>query len=625
MHRGAPVSRLWGSGLLPASLLLLILGGAGLAFGPPQTSLETLKALNDAGLHEVPLEEVLWRENEFLRDETVADFQSSFERSSWPTEGVFDGLDPAAAAADVFHIGKPLFVNSLFDRDDPMPTSGRIDRWLTRMAERTLREWKIDDQQPDYRSWLEQVKLWYWRNALVEAGPVYLVPVLDRRGRCVVMEQNYGWEFTGSANQTTRPCENGDAYLSESDARRLLESAGYAPNQPLRALRPLGGNGYVVPENCMHRKIMEPGDAGVWTDGAFAVDVLHGTLSKVSPRLAENVNHVYPPAEPGEYLLQDERVWLTLHAPFELKPFSCPERVPHSPIEPAAIPAERPPLESRRTAFVPSKARLDAYPTDDFLAAFRKLTYGGPEVSEIAKILSDPTKKKLIAGLNPKASALDALEAGPVLRADSLIKLPEKPDDSLLAPELLTAAARGLQKVYAKWETELSAENARLQTWRRLLINHGPAYFVPLSDPETGRCLAILRVSALHEPLAGGYALAPCESDAPPLTNQEAGERLGRHAASRLRLVMPPRKPADRSPESCDPLYFNGPFWSDGQVAVHAFSGHAYRIEPDGVRLDDPPPPLFGTVAVTMDDEEVPFLHAYLPLSLRPLDCQPPK
>ena len=616
------------SKLLLSLVLSALLTPLAFAFGPPQTALDNLRAINEAGIQQVTEDDILWLENEFLQDETVAGLRTSFENNSWPTEGIFEGLDPAASAADVFHLGEPLFIASLFDRDNPMPTSGLIDRWLTRMARRTLREWKIDDQQTDYLNWLEQVKLWYWRNALVEAGPVYLVPVLDSRGRCVLLEKNYGWVFTGSASKTTSPCENGNAYLNKNDARRLLESAGHASSKPLRALRPLGGNGYVVPENCIHRKIMEPGSTGVWTNGAYAVDVLHGTLSKVSPRLAENVNHAYPPAEPGEYLLRNERAWLTLHAPFELRPFSCPENVPHSPIEPAAIPTERPTLERLHTAFVPNKVSLDEIRPDDFLTNFRRLAYGGPKISEIARILRSPVKKKLISGMNPKASALDALEAGPVLRADSLIRLPENPDDSRIPPELLTAAARGLQKIYAQSGSEVSEDDARLLTWRRLRINSGPAYFVPLSDPKTGHCLAILRVSALHEPLAGGYALGPCVSNAPPLTSQGAAERLERlelHAAGRLQLVMIPHKPTGESLESCESLYPNGPFWSDGQVAVHAFSGHAYRIEPSGIVLDDPPPPLFGTVTVPVNGEKITFLHAYLPLSLRPLDCQPPK
>ena len=619
--------RLRGSGPLSATLLFLILGGAGLAYGPPHTSLESLEALNDAGLREVPQGEVLWLEYSALEHETVADYQELYENDEWRSGARFASLRPAEPATQAFHLGRPLYVGSLFDRDDPIPESARINRWLTDLATGTLQDWGITRDDAAYPRWLEAIKLWYWRSALVFSGPAYLVPVLDRNGDCIAVKQTFAWSLPGGASGSVSACPNRWPYLHREDARRLLESEGYVVSGRLRPLRHLYENlPYTVPSNCLEQLDRLSGGENVWTDGIYAVDVEYGTVYRVEPKLAENVVHAWPPAEPqgGRYELSGP--WATMSPPYSIRPLSCPKKIEARPVEPALIPEEPPQQLSDTPPILIEPGRLREISQDQFLEQVGETWKGGPTIEDVRQVVSDSEKLMLLKAFDAQASALDVLELSPPVRVDSLLALPETPPRSAVLELLMGAAVKGRQRLYSYLGAQIDPDLARRRIWTQLRVTNGPEYLATLSDPGSGTCIAVLAGPVLSLPESFGSSLGPCPTNQGLLSAEEAFVRLRpwRQApAGELRLVRLPTRSG--AVEKCDPPRVDGPFWSDGRHAVHALSGNVYAISPAGGNwIERPPPPYFLAGEATIDDRSFTFLSAYLPLELRPLDCVPP-
>jgi hypothetical protein len=224
-----------------------------------------------------------------------------------------------------------------------------------------------------------------------------------------------------------------------------------------------------------------------------------------------------------------------------------------------------------------------------------------------------------------KAAALDVLEVGSMIMVEPMAVLPVDPPRSAYARLLLDPAARSRQEVYSRYGVELDLDRARGEVWRELRTLYGPRYYLPLYAPNGGPCVALLSSPALTDGTSLVYTLMPCAAASGPLNEAQALKRLereGRSPKSDLRLVTFGRT---NGPARCDPLASNGPLWTDGVVAVHAFSGHVYAVTPANARWATNPPGAYLQLdEVELDGQPFQILTAFTPLELRPLDCVPP-
>ncbi|WP_456413464.1 hypothetical protein [Oceanithermus profundus] len=596
------------------------------AFGPPPARLDDLARINAAGLRSVSEAYVLGEAQFFLETTSVSEFVRLYEDGPEPAGDRFAGLEGSSPAGEAFRVAKPLRVDAPFGPDTPMPADGPLAGALERLAERKLREWKIEASDPERDRWAEQIKRWYWQDALRQAGPQFLVPFVNQAGACVALFEYPAWWHEGGTSFSLAACpERG--YLTRAAAQRLLERFGLGPAGPLRPLRGLGiPRGGVMPRTCYERAFALDPDKGVWTDGRYAVDLRYGTAYRVRPRF-DPESAAEPPVAAPHYRRGDDP--LRIVAPYALEPLFCTDAVPDAPLEPVAAPGEPPPLEGA-VAWLPRQAeKLEAITGEDLLPWLRQLWGSSLTIQNLRDVVQGAENRARLDRYDPETPALDALEVYPLLRAGSLVHLPERPPERGLDRLLSVQAATSLQRLLARYGVELSLDQARAQVWTALRIQTGPEFYVPLRDPESGRCLALLAVPALRESenVGGGYALMECPSPAGPLDEEEARARLselGASPAHRLELVRLPTRQDGRY-RSCDALLFDGPFWSDGRWAVHAFSGHVYRILPRGKDwLRDPPPPYLQAADVVVDGEVETYLGALLPLRLEPQNCPPP-
>ncbi len=610
--------------LLGAAFATLLAPAA--AYGPPPARLDDLARINAAGLRAVSEAYVLSEAQTFLETARVSEFVQLYEGGPEPAGGRFTGLEPSSPASEAFRLAHPLHVGSPFGPNAPVPAGGPLAGALDRLAVRKLREWKIEASDPERGRWLEQLKRWYWQDALRESGPRYLVPIVNAAGACVALFEYAAWWHEGGASFSLGACpERG--YLTRAATRRLLEGFGLDPANPLRLLRGLSTpRKTVVPRTCYERAFALDPDMGVWTDGRYAVDLRYGTTYRVQPHFDPKAATEPPVATPNDRRGDGP---LRVAAPYTLEPLFCTDAVPDAPLEPVAAPDEPLPLEGAIAWMPRQSAELEPIAEEDLLPWLRQLWGSSLTIQSLRRVVRDAESLARLEIHAPETPALEALEVGPPLRAGSPVRLPERPPEAGLDRRLVDQAATSRQRLFAQYGVELSLDRARAQVWNALRIQTGPEFYVPLRDPESKRCLALLAVSALRESenAGGGYALMECPSPAGPIDKEEARARLrelGAFPARPLELVRLPTRQDGRY-RGCDALLFQGPFWSDGRWAVHAFSGHVYRILPRGKDwLRNPPAPYLQAADVVMDGKAETYLGAFLPLRLEPLSgCTP--
>jgi len=594
------------------------------AFGPPPARLDDLARINAAGLRSVSEVYVLEEAQFFLETSPVSEFVQLYKDG--PARDRFAGLEGSRPASEVFHLAKPLYVSAPFGPDTPMPTDGPLAKALERLAERKLREWKIEPGDPERDRWAEQIKRWYWQDALRQAGPQFLVPIANEVGACVALFEYPAWWHEGETSFSLGTCPEW-GYLTQDAAQRLMKRLGLGPERPLRPLRGLSiPHGTAIPRTCYERVLALDPDAGVWTDGRYAMDLRYGTTYHVQPPFDPEATTATLAVAPY-YGFGDDP--LLIVAPYRLEPLGCPEVIEADPPPPAAPPGEPPGLEGT-VAWLPRQPeKLEAVAEEDFLPWLRRKWGPSLTIQDLREVALDAENRTLLDRYDAEAPALGVLEVGPLLRADSPVRLSERPPEKGLDRLLTDQAASNLQRIFARYGIELSLDQARVRTWTMLRVQTGPQFYVSLRDPESKRCLALLTVPALHksEGAGGSYTLTECPSPAGALDEEEARtllRKLGASPARRLELVRLLTRQDGRY-RGCDPLHFDGPFWSDGRWAVHAFSGHVYRILPRSKDwLRDPPPPYLQAIDVAMDGEVETYLTALLPLRLEPQNCPSP-
>jgi len=522
--------------------------------------------------------------------------------------------------------GEPLYIDSPLKLDSDPPDDQRIRKVLADKAKRYLLKQGLNESDPDFARWLELTQKWMWRDVLAKYGPRYLVPLFNEHDECLATMIVYAWAQQGSISTTLTACPRDYPYLSKGDALRRLADEGI---EPVNDLRPV-----FIPARFQRWPVRACNSAntsadtliGVWTDGLNAIGIASGNVYRLSTpfeslddlrrQLKYTIKFIEAPDEDPRNIVPDYQGFMRLVA--------CGD--PHQSSYTAKAQSEK----SNRGAAPKTAAiyldnnAIEEIPTDRFLGEFASFWGDHLTIDDIQDVVRNPQKLAALAKYSPDSHALDTLEIGPLLRAESLVHLPENPPQTAFAKLLTRTAAKSRQQLFLEYESDLPLDQAEKDVWDQLRIQTGPHFYFTLHDPETGLCIALLSSPALKKGINTGYSLMECPSNTGPLNAEAAAKLLGdlepggNHP---LRLVLIPTRP-EGSSLRCDPLMYKGPYWSDGALAVNAFSHNVYRILPTGVDwINDPPPPYLQTNRMMLDEKPYEYLMAYLPLRLESIVC----
>lgn len=522
--------------------------------------------------------------------------------------------------------GEPLYIDSPLKLDSSPPNDERIRRALADKAKRYLLRQSLNESDPDFARWLDLTQKWMWRDVLAKFGPRYLVPLFNEHGECLATLIVYAWAQQGSISTTLTACPRDYPYLSNEDALRRLADESI---EPVNDLRPV-----FIPAQFQRWPVRACNSAntsadtliGVWTDGFNAIGMASGNVYRLSDpfeslddlrqRLKYTIQFIEAPDEDPRNIVPDYQGFMRLVA------CGDPHQTDYTAKEQIEKAGQNTTPETL-TEYL-SRNTIEEIPTDRFLSEFASFWGDHLTIDDVREVVHDPEKLAILARYTPDSPALSTLKIGPLLKAKSLVRLPENPPQTALAKLLVRAAAKSRQQFFHSYGADLPLDQAEKDVWDQLRIQTGPQFFFTLHDPETGLCLALLRSPALQRGGGAGYALMECPSDTGPLNAEAAAKVLNelKLGGDRpLQLVLIRARPEGNT-FKCDPLMRWGPYWSDGSLAVNAFSHNVYRILPNGDNwVENPPPPYLQTNQVELDEKTFEFLMAFLPLQLEALNC----